>query len=541
MNDTVTQFVEARRPAPKLTRSYRKAGWWTGETLGDWLSARAAEYPDQTAIVGRRDAMSFAETAHRSQALASAFSTLGLGKGDVVAIHAENSPEYLIAHYALARLGAVMTAIHVSYRANEIETILAHGGARAIICHEEVRGFPAARAARDMRDRLPGLEHVISLDGPEEGLSPSLASLMEGMPGAPPECPPRGPDPFLLFYTSGTSDRPKACPLTFDNLLGHTKEMAGELGITADDLILAAGPYSHLYALFSPHLSLCTGSAVLVLPRYRPQALVEIIGAHRPTVMFATPAHMSACLNEGLIQPGELSSLRLAIIAGSAVPPALIRALDERLPDARIVQLWGMTEMQAGLFTRPGDPVEISAESCGRPCPGTEIRIVDSQVRELPRGGEGELQVRGCNVFAGYYGNDEANESSFTEDGWFRTGDLARQDGADNVTISGRIKDIINRGGVKYSTREVEDLLFQHPKIEQVAIVPGADAVMGEIAICFAVPFRGEELALDEICAYLLERQIAKHKLPERLEILAEMPIGPTRKIIKEQLKIAVK
>jgi non-ribosomal peptide synthetase component E (peptide arylation enzyme) len=213
-----------------------------------------------------------------------------------------------------------------------------------------------------------------------------------------------------------------------------------------------------------------------------------------------------------------------------------VRAVAGRLPNGCITQLWGMTETQAGAYTRPDDPVEVAALTAGRPSPGTELRIVGSDGSVLGPDAEGELQVRGSLLFPGYFDNPEANASAFTADNWFRTGDLALRDEAGNVRISGRSKDIINRGGVKYNPRDIEDLLDAHPEVLQAAIVPIPDELLGERACCVVVP-RGERApTLETLCAYLLERGVARNKLPERLETVAEMPLTPTRKIIKGRL-----
>jgi len=215
-------------------------------------------------------------------------------------------------------------------------------------------------------------------------------------------------------------------------------------------------------------------------------------------------------------------------MSGSACPPQLVKFFAEKAKNCAVTQLWGMTEMQAGLYTRPGDAPEVHATSAGRPSPGTEIRIADS-----------ELQVRGCLLFPGYYDNEEANRGAFTADGWFRTGDLAAIDAAGNVAITGRSKDIINRGGVKFNPREVEDLLAVHPKILMAAIVPMPDPILGEKA-CVFVQLREKDstLTLEEVASYLLQKDIAKNKLPEKLVVVPEMPLTPTRKIIKGRLKL---
>ena len=239
----------------------------------------------------------------------------------------------------------------------------------------------------------------------------------------------------------------------------------------------------------------------------------------------------------GLLDDRDWSSVRLLLIAGAAVSADLVRELDSKLPNGRVIQLWGMTEMQAGLYTRPEDPVDFPATTCGRPSPGTEIRIATDEGEALPQGAEGELQVRGASVFPGYLHDPEANAEAFTHDRWFRTGDLAAVDQHGNVVLKGRIKDTVNRGGVKYSTREVEDLLLDHPAVDQAAVVPAPHPRLGEIGCAFAVTRDDRAVTLDDLCAWLLGQGIAKYKLPERLELIGEMPLGPSRKIDKETLK----
>jgi cyclohexanecarboxylate-CoA ligase len=231
----------------------------------------------------------------------------------------------------------------------------------------------------------------------------------------------------------------------------------------------------------------------------------------------------------GLFDKHDWSSLELAIMSGSACPPPLVAFFQGKAPGCAVTQLWGMTEMQAGLYTRPGDAPEVHQGSAGRPSPGTEIRIAD----------DGELQVRGCLLFPGYFDNDGANRDAFTADGWFRTGDLAAIDAAGNVSITGRSKDIINRGGVKFNPRDVEDLLAVHPKILQAAIVPMPDPVLGEKACAFVMLRNKEDkVELQELVSYLLEKNIAKIKLPEKLVVVDDMPMTPTRKIIKGRLRL---
>ena len=257
---------------------------------------------------------------------------------------------------------------------------------------------------------------------------------------------------------------------------------------------------------------------------------------YKPTILFAAPAHVAACLDGGEFEKNNLDSLRLTILSGSAVPSDMVFEFDNLLSFGKVTQLWGMTETQAGLYTRPTDALDVVAKTCGRPSPGTNIRIMNGKGERLDCEEEGELEVSGPLMLPKYFSNELANRSTFTKDGWFRTGDIARIDAAGNVTITGRIKDVINRGGVKYNPRDVEELLLSHPSVIQAAIVPVPDPILGERACCVLVTDQRHELSLEEICKFLDDHNVSKVKWPEKIKIVDEMPMTPTRKIIKTRL-----
>jgi len=523
--------------APERARLYVERGWWRDDTLSKWLERHATATPDAPAIRHGDTVISYGELKRKVGNLAGALAALGVAKGEVVSIQLPNVPEFLIAYLAIASLGAVMSTIHMPYRAAEIETLLAHAKSRAVICLSAAKDYPAAEVMLALKSKLPLLDHVIALGAPVEGTL-SLGELI-AHDREPEEIaePPVASDPFLLLFTSGTTSAPKAVPLSYHNMLSNARLGAPEHRVTAADRILSAAPFSHLYGLYSFHVAMAVGAETLVLPVFTPPDLAQTIERGRPTALWTAPAHVAACLGTGLFDRHDLSSLKLAIVSGSACPPELARGFAAKAKNCAVTQLWGMTETQGALYTRPGDPLEVSATSAGRPSPGTEVRVADLDDRPLAAGVEGELQVRGCLLFPGYLDNPAANAASFTADGWFRSGDLAVQDEAGNVRITGRIKDVINRGGVKYNPLDVELLLDKHPKVAQAAIVPIPDSVLGEKACAFVVPKPGAAPTLRELCDYLSEHAIAKIKLPERLEIIAEMPMTPTRKIIKGRLK----
>lgn len=523
---------------PARAREYVEAGLWRDDTTRKWLEKHAAETPHAAAIRHGDATITYGELAATVGRMMAAFENIGIRPGDVVAVQLPNVPEFLISYLAITGIGAVMSTIHMPYRAAEIEALLTHNRARAVICLSEAKDYPAATVMLDLKDQLPALEHVIALGAPIGGAE-SFADLLAGDDDAPLGDPPVASDPFLLLYTSGTTAAPKGVPLSSHNMLSNARVGVVEHKLTADDVILSAAPFSHLFGLYSYHLTLCAGACALLLPAFSPPDLAAGIDRGKPTALFTAPAHIAACIGAGLFDSHDISSLKLAVVSGSVFAPELAREFDARMTGGHMTQLWGMTETQGALYSRPDDPPEISATSAGRPSPGTEIRILDEDGAPTPVGQEGELQVRGSLLFPGYFKNDAANRESFTDDGWFRSGDLATADADGNVAITGRTKDVINRGGVKYNPLDIEILLDAHEKIIQSAIVPMPDKVLGEKACCFAQPApgpQGEEITLEEICAYLTDHNIAKNKLPERLELVDDMPLTPTRKIIKGRL-----
>ena len=514
---------------------YLERGWWSpADTLSQWLVRAASETPDAPAIVGEGRSLAYGALAERVAALAGGLKSLGLGSGDVVAVQLPNHAEYLVSYLAICAVGGVMTTLYVPYRAAEMESLLAHSGARAFIGLDAMGDFRPGRTALGLRCRIAALEHVVVL-----GDAPDGACSFAELAGAAAHDLSDGPvaaDPFLLLYTSGTSSRPKGVPLAYQGILGNARLGVPEHGITPGDRILSAAPFGHLYGLYSFHLALAAGASTVLLPTFTPPDLARTLAADSVTVLFAAPAHVAACLGAGLLSAEGLASLRLAVMSGSAVPPAVAKELQERMGGGHVTQLWGMTETQAGLYTRPGDPIETVAASAGRPSPGTEVRVVGPDGEGMPTGEEGELHVRGPLLFPAYFDNPEADRDAFAAGGWFRTGDLAVVGAGGNVAITGRSKDVINRGGVKYNPRDIEDLLAAHPRVDMAAIVPVPDPVLGERACCCITVAGDEAPSLEAICRYLDENGVAKVRWPERLEVVDAMPLTATRKIIKGRL-----
>jgi cyclohexanecarboxylate-CoA ligase len=513
---------------------FRKQGWWKDEILMDWLDARAAVQGQALALSGTGEPVSYAGLKQRVESFARGLERQGIGKGDIVAVHLPNIPEFIVAWFAIGAIGAIMQTIHMPYGIKEVEHLLGHSGAKAVLALGETKDRSPAGEIALLRGRLKALTTVIAVGKPAMGCL-SFKDLTEN-DGPPKSARPKATDGYMQLYTSGTTSSPKAARVTYNHFLSNARLCADELDIRSDDRILCAAPFTHLYGLYACELGFSQGAAAVLLPLFSPPDFVKLLKEQKPTILIAGPAHIAACLQAGLLKDVDFSAMRFAVLSGTTVPPALSQALEDLMPHGKVLQAWGMTELQFGACSRTEDLKEIRFQSIGRATPGTELRIANDAGRTLGAGEPGELQIRGCSLFSGYVGNDEANKAAFAADGWFRTGDLATMDAGGNVVLTGRTKEIINRGGIKINPIDVEIAIAAHPAVAQVAIAPMPDPILGERACCFVVLRDGQNLDLDGLKDFLGGTGIAKMRWPEHLQIVADMPMTPTRKVIKGEL-----
>ena len=523
--------------APDDVRRFREAGWWRDDdTLAHYAARWAHEKPDAPALIAPGRTLTWAETWRAARRFANALRALGIGRSDVVGIQLPNHPEFLIAYFGVTMTGAILGTLHMPYRAGEMAPLMNHGRMRAMICGAAGAAYDAPAVMQGLRSQVPTLEHVIVLGEPAPAGCLSMAEMIENGPDGDPPDPPAPADHALLCFTSGTSAAPKGVLRDHRSLTANGRIIAPTLDIAADDAVLVAPPYTHVYGLCGFDAGLAVGASHLLLPAFTPEAFVERIGAARPTVIFTAPAHVATTLKAGLLDDRDLSSIRLVIVAGSVCPPEVAAELERRLPNGKVGQVFGMTEVVLTASTPPVLPAGIRHVSTGRATQGIEARIAGPDGDALPSGAEGELQLRGYSVMPGYLANAQADRDSFAADGWFRTGDLATIDGDGNWVITGRVKDVINRGSVKINPTDVENVLSAHDKVIQAAIVPMFDELLGEKGCLFVTLVPGASLTFVEMTAHLAANGVAKMRWPERLEIIDEMPVTPTRKIVKGEL-----
>lgn len=507
-------------------------------TLPDWLEVHRRERPDAIAISGDGADVSYAELADEVDRLAGGLAAAGIARGDVVAAQLPNGKAFVTAFLAAARLGAVFQTLHMPYRSKELSFLLGHAGTKAVFALAAAEGPSQANELLALKAELPALAHVIGVGTPTEGML-SHAALLRSEPlkaeiGAGPD------DTYLLLYTSGTTAEPKGVPHAPRAFLGNAFRSVAELGIGPRSRVLSIAALSHLYGLFTVHLALAAGATITLLPAFHPATFAQSLETLAPTHVFAAPAHFAPLVADGSLTPDHIRSVEVLCLSGTAVPPPLASAVDTLLDNGAVIQLWGMSELQAGAFGRPQDPLPTRTGTAGRVSPLTELRIMAETGAPAPAGEEGELEVRGPSVFEGYLNNPAETGRAFTSDGWFRTGDLARIDADGYLTLTGRTKELINRGGVKYNPVEVELIIMAHPAVLNCAVVAYPDDVLGERA-CLCVETRpGQPVTLDDIRALLDERGIAKYKWPERLEILQQLPMTPTRKVMRGALSAMI-
>lgn len=504
------------------------------QTLRQWLDTHARTRPDAPALIDAEGTLSFAGLKSAVDRMCSGFANLGIGKGDVVGVQLPNLRSFAIAFLAVSARGAIFQTLHMPYRSKELSGLLKDSAAKAVIVTNADKDS-RAQDVLSVRADLPALKHIIVAGAPADDCVP--LSDLAATAANPDDCADvSAEDTYLLLYTSGTTAAPKGVPHIYRSFLNNALVSSQEMEITAGSRILSLAPMTHLYGLFTLHLALASGAATVLIPAFNPNSLLEDLKAAKATHVFAAPAHFAPFVAQGLLTPEHLAATQSLCLSGAAVPQALAQAVDSNMQNGGVIQLWGMSELQAGTFGRPGDPQIKRFSTAGAAVPGTELRVVGDDGTVLGPGTEGALQVRGSSVFAGYLNRPDETDRAFDSDGWFSTGDLAIIDAEGFLSITGRTKEIINRGGVKYNPVEVEEILTALPAIGQCAIVPVPDTALGERG-CLCVQLApGSSLTLTEVTETLAAAGMAKYKWPEQLVILDDLPITPTRKIMRGKL-----
>jgi 2,3-dihydroxybenzoate-AMP ligase len=531
-----TAVIEGCIPWPAETaQRYRQAGYWRGELLGDIVREPASAHPDRIAVVAGGQRLSFGYIDEYADRLAAGLLATGLSAGDRAVLQLPNSPDIVPLALAMFRAGILPVFALAAHRYSEISYLCQHAEASALIVPDVFQGTDYRQLARRVAASSPTVRHVV-VAGAAQEFTP-LAALTAD-PAASPAQPAFSPGDVAFFLLSGgTTGKPKLIPRTHDDYAYQLRACCTALGVDQRSAYLAALPVAHNAALGCPGVlgTIAAGGKAVLAATGSPDELVPLVAAEGVTLTTLMPPMLMLWTETADLYGVDLSRVLLQV--GSAkLPPELgLRAMNEL--GAGLTHWFGMSE---GLltYTRIGDSADVVVHTTGRPlCPDDEIRVVDSNLRDVPPGGTGELLTRGPYTIRGYYRAPEQNARSFTADGYFRTGDLVRFTPEHNMIVEGRINDIINRGGEKISAQDLEQHLLTHPAIRDAVAVAVPDPVMGERTAAFVVPVPGQMITLSEVRRHLEDQGVAVYKMPDRLEVIDALPRTSVGKVNKSVLR----
>jgi 2,3-dihydroxybenzoate-AMP ligase len=546
----MTPPLEGMVPWPTdVARRYRARGYWTGETIGSVFDRSVATHADRVALVDGDHRLTYRQLAGLVDCLAYHLREREIVGGARVVFQLPNVLEFVVAYFACLKVGAIPLACLPAHRHAEIGYLAKFTEARAWFIPSTFRGFDYVAMAEELRAGLPLLREVwVAGDRVGPGMTGFADLLAE--PGETrvttrkrPHTRPRPSDVAVFQLSGGTTGLPKVIPRTHDDYLYNSRLFGAITGVDDKTVLLVTVPISHNFPLACPGIqgTLLAGGRVVLGPSPDAETVFSLVERERVTWIPAVPASVIGWLNDPRLECTDLTSLRTLAVGGSRLNPETARRVLDAIGPV-LMQVFGMAE---GLLccTRAGDPVEVIVETQGRPASaGDEIRLVDDDGKEVGPGQVGELQCRGPYTIRGYYRAADHNRTAFTDDGFYRTGDMVRVHPSGNLVVEGRKKDLINRGGEKISAEEVENLILSHPAVLNVAVVAVPDDVLGERACACVMLRSGATLTLDQLNDFLLrEKRIAKFKLPERLHVRDRFPTTAVGKISKKDLREEVR
>ncbi|MER7731308.1 AMP-binding protein [Streptomyces erythrochromogenes] len=514
-----------------------------GDTIGENLDRTVRRFPDRDALVdvaaGRR--WTYAELAADVDALALGLLDLGIVKGDRVGIWAPNRAEWTLVQYATAKIGAVLVTVNPAYRSHELEYVLRQSGIRLLAAADRFKSSDYAAMIEEVRPRCPALEFVALLGGPlwdsllERGRRGDPADLARAQEALSPD------DAVNIQYTSGTTGFPKGATLSHHNILNNGFFVGELCHYTEQDRVCIPVPFYHCFGMVMGNLACTSHGAAMVIPApsFEPVATLAAVESERCTSLYGVPTMFIAELAEPGFDAYDLSSLRTGIMAGSPCPVEVMREVIERMGMAEVSICYGMTETSpVSTQTRADDSVERRVSTVGRVGPHLEVKVVDPRTgRTVPRGEPGELCTRGYSVMLGYWEEPERTAEAVDAARWMHTGDLAVMDDDGYLSITGRIKDMVIRGGENLYPREIEEFLHTHPDVLDVQVIGVPDAKYGEELMAWVRMREGAEpLTADAVRAYCAGR-LAHFKIPRYVHVVEEFPMTVTGKVRKVEMR----
>jgi 2,3-dihydroxybenzoate-AMP ligase len=525
-------------------QKYNSCRWWSGLTFGDILDRAADIHPEKEAFVDRMTRLTYGEAREKTNKLAIGLIDLGIQPLDRVLVQLPNWNEFVFAYFALQKIGAIPVLLIERYRQLEINNLINLTEATSWIVASSYRKTDYVPIINDILEENPELKNIITVRGDRNHkLFSSLERLIEETEMTEDNLArlnSRAPDPMQVAHmgpTGGTTGAPKIVPRTHNSLITGIEYCSKSWEQNNQDVNLLAGPIGHDLTFTKGFIgSIIMLGKIIFMDSTDDKEICETIEKEKVTSIIWVPTLAQRMLQYKDLDKHDLSSLKKMHSAGGTSHPDLVKDVTKKL-NMKFYNGYGATEGMTTI-TRTTDDLETICTTVGRPtCPYDTYKVIDKEGNELPPNTQGELVLKGPGVFTGYYNNPRENKASFTKDGFFRTGDVAIIDEKGYITLTGRIKEMINRGGESISATEIEKLINRHPDVAAVAVIPMPDPLMGERVCAYIQPKVGTKLSSNEIISFLKEQKASVLQLPERIEFIDTMPYTGAEKLDKKSLR----
>ncbi|EIH7532613.1 medium-chain fatty-acid--CoA ligase [Escherichia coli] len=532
MKVTLT-FNEQRRAA------YRQQGLWGDASLADYWQQTARAMPDKIAVVDNHGASyTYSALDHAASCLANWMLAKGIESGDRIAFQLPGWYEFTVIYLACLKIGAVSVPLLPSWREAELVWVLNKCQAKMFFAPTLFKQTRPVDLILPLQNQLPQLQQIVGVDKLAPATSSlSLSQIIADNTPLTTAITTHGDELAAVLFTSGTEGLPKGVMLTHNNILASERAYCARLNLTWQDVFMMPAPLGHatgfLHGVTAPFL---IGARSVLLDIFTPDACLALLEQQRCTCMLGATPFVYDLLNLLEKQPADLSALRFFLCGGTTIPKKVARECQQR--GIKLLSVYGSTESSPHAVVNLDDPLSRFMHTDGYAAAGVEIKVVDDARKTLPPGCEGEEASRGPNVFMGYFDEPELTARALDEEGWYYSGDLCRMDEAGYIKITGRKKDIIVRGGENISSREVEDILLQHPKIHDACVVAMPDERLGERSCAYVVlKAPHHSLSLEEVVAFFSRKRVAKYKYPEHIVVIEKLPRTASGKIQKFLLR----
>ncbi|EFY0020392.1 medium-chain fatty-acid--CoA ligase [Shigella boydii] len=532
MKVTLT-FNEQRRAA------YRQQGLWGDASLADYWQQTARAMPDKIAVVDNHGATyTYSALDHALSCLANWMLAKGIESGDRIAFQLPSWCEFTVIYLACLKIGAVSVPLLPSWREAELVSVLNKCQAKMFFAPTLFKQTRPVDLILPLQNQLPQLQQIVGVDKLAPATSSlSLSPIIADNTSLTTAITTHGDELAAVLFTSGTEGLPKGVMLTHNNILASERAYCARLNLTWQDVFMMPAPLGHatgfLHGVTAPFL---IGARSVLLDIFTPDACLALLEQQRCTCMLGATPFVYDLLNVLEKQPADLSALRFFLCGGTTIPKKVARECQQR--GIKLLSVYGSTESSPHAVVNLDDPLSRFMHTDGYAAAGVEIKVVDDARKTLPPGCEGEEASRGPNVFMGYFDEPELTARALDEEGWYCSGDLCRMDEAGYIKITGRKKDIIVRGGENISSREVEDILLQHPKIHDACVVAMPDERLGERSCAYVVlKAPHHSLSLEEVVAFFSRKRVAKYKYPEHIVVIEKLPRTASGKIQKFLLR----